>query len=90
MQQQRDHATRPPPSPSAEIQRRHVERDQQQRLQQLHEQQSRAMVAPDGTDAAPREAERQRALQGGAGQLQRFDSERRLEAETRAAPEPQR
>ena len=89
MQQQRDRATRPPSSPSADFQRRQVERDQQQRLQQLHEQQSRATVAPDGSnapDAAPREAERQRALQGGAGQLQRFDSERRREAERNAPP----
>jgi hypothetical protein len=93
MQQQRDRATRPQSSPSADFQRRQVERDQQQRLQQLHEQQSRAMVAPHGSDAseaATREAERQRGSQSGAGQLQRFDSERRLEAERSAVPEAPR
>ena len=89
MQQQRDRATRPPSSPSADFQRRQVEREQQQRLQQLHEQQSRATVAPDASntpEAAAREADRQRAMQSGAGQLQRFENERRLEAERNAPP----
>lgn len=89
MQQQRERSARPSSSPSADFQRRQVERDQQQRLQQLHEQQSRAAVAPDGSDvpdAGLRAAERQRAIESGAGQLQRFDSERRLEAERNVPP----
>lgn len=88
MQQQRDRAMRPPSSSSGDLQRRQVERDQQQRLQQFHEQQSRAMIAPEGAGAPEgtlREPERQRAIQGGAGQLHRYDTERRLEADRDAA-----
>jgi hypothetical protein len=84
MQQQHDHARRPPSSSSGDFQRRQAERDQQQRLQQFHEQQSRATIAPEGGGAPEgtlRDAERQRALQGGAGPLHRYDTERRLQAE---------
>lgn len=88
MQQQRDRAMRPPSSAAGDFQRRQVERDQQQRVQQFHEQQSRAMIAPDrqgAPEGAVREAERQRGIHGGAGQLHRYDIERRFEADRDAA-----
>jgi len=82
MQQQLDRAARPGQAPSGELRLRQLDRDQQQRLQQLHELQTRGMVppvAPGGAEQMRRELERERALKAGADQLNRFGSQRQLE-----------
>jgi len=84
MQQQQERAAQPSPSHSTDVRRRQLERDQQQRLREMHDRQSRATVAPDaaGTpEATPAEADRQRALRSGTEQLNRFDTERRIEGQ---------
>lgn len=84
MQQQAERAVQPPRQPEADSQRRMLERDQQQRLRESHERESRAEIpGTAGGEAAQRqlELERQRASQKGAGQLERFEAERRYEAE---------
>jgi hypothetical protein len=81
MQQQRDRATQPLPSPSSDLERRLLERDQQQRLRQLHEQQSRSGVAPSAAGEMQRESDRQRYPQAASEQLKRFEYERQREIE---------
>jgi hypothetical protein len=87
MQQQQDRAVRPATAP-LELQRRQLEREQQQRQQQTHEQDARSTLAAPGEDTASSarlEIERERAQKEGVEQLQRFDRQRRIEAE-RALP----
>jgi hypothetical protein len=74
MQQQIERSTRPPPSAAEDARMRQLDRDRQQRLQQLHDQQIRGTIAP----AAPggeSDLERQRALKSG-GELDRLGPER--------------
>jgi len=85
MQQHADRATQSPPNPSADVHQRTLERDQQQRLQQLHEQQLRESAAAGRGPDVQRELERQRASQAGAEELKRFEAERRFES-GRGAP----
>ena len=75
----------PSPAESADLRRLQLERAQQQRLQQLHEQQSRSLIAPAPPGQAGLELERQRAVQGGSQELKNFESQRRMDTE-RAAP----
>ena len=65
MQQQLDRSTRPPQTPSADLQMRQLDRDQQQRLQQFHDQQLRGVIAPATAEQMRRDLERQRALKSG-------------------------
>ena len=91
MQQQQERAAQPPSSYSADVRRRQLERDQQQRLREQHDRQSRAVVPPDapGSPEATRaEADRQRAIRGDAEQLNRFGAERRMEGQ-RTVPDSQ-
>ena len=86
MQQQRDRAVRPAPNGAAELQSRQLERDQQQRQQQLLDQQSRSATVPaSGLDVQAetvrRELEQARATQAAIEQAQRFEAERRMQAE---------
>jgi len=86
MQQQIDRAAQPAQSPAADLRARQVERDQQQRLQQSHDQEVRSAIppAPAGATAAQGESERRHGVQAGAEQLKRFDAERRLNTDTGA------
>jgi hypothetical protein len=79
MQQQLERAMRPPRTPSADLRMRQLDRDQQQRLQQLHEQQTRAMAPPVAAAQMRRDLEQQRALKAGADQLNDFGSQRQRE-----------
>lgn len=82
MQQQLDRSTRPPQTPSADLQMRSLDRDQQQRLQQFNDREMRGSIAPAAPGSGEqmrREFERQRALKPGVGELNRFGSERQLE-----------
>lgn len=74
----------PSPAESADLKRQQLERAQQQRLQQLHEQQSRGLIAPGPPVQTGLELERQRALQG-SQELTNFEFQRRM-ATDRAAP----
>ncbi len=76
MQQQLDRSSRPMQTPSADLQSRTLERDQQQRLQQFSDQQLRSTlgaVAPGAAAGAAtirqmrRDLENQRALLGAGG-----------------------
>jgi hypothetical protein len=75
----------PSPAESADLKRLQLERAQQQRLQQLHEQQSRRLIAPTPPGQTGLELERQRALQGGSQELKNLEFQRRMETD-RAAP----
>lgn len=86
MQQQRDRAIRPAPNATADFKTRQLERDQQQRQQQLLEQQSRSSAMPGTgvdvqTETVRREVEQARAAQAAIEQAQRFEAERRMQAE---------
>jgi hypothetical protein len=84
MQQQAERAVQPRREPAAELERRVLERDQLRRLRQSHEQQSRADIpasAESETTQIQSEGQRQRAGQTAAEQLERFEAERRHEAE---------
>ena len=76
MQQQQDRAAQP--TPGLGLQHRQIERDQQLRLQQLHDQQLRSTIAPGTPESVQRDLERRRAQQAGTEQLNRFGTERRL------------
>ncbi len=52
MQQQLDRAAHPPRTPGADLRQRQVERDQQQRLQQLQDQDVRRTIPPAPPGAA--------------------------------------
>ena len=84
MRQQQDRPLHRPPSFSAEVQRRQLERNQEQRLQQSHDRELRGTIAPvtpEALESHRREAERQRAIQSGSEQLNRFGAERQLRTE---------
>jgi hypothetical protein len=81
MQQQQERALNPPLSSSADSQRRTLERDQQQRLEQFQERRSREQAAPAATGDAQREIERQRGAQTTAEELNRLKRERQLDSE---------
>src|SRR5688572_4791250 len=76
MQQQQDRAAQP--TPGLGLHHRQVERDQQLRLQQLHDQQLRGTIAPGTPESVQRDIERRRAQQAGTEQLNRFGNERRM------------
>ena len=89
MQHQLDRSTRPPQTPSADFQMRQLDRDQQQRLQQFHDQQLRGAIAPSApatSEQMRRDLERQRALRPGVGELNRFGSQPQLEPFERGSP----
>jgi hypothetical protein len=79
MQQQLDRAAQPHQTPGAELRQRQVERDQQQRLQQLQDQEARRAIAPAPAGAGDGQGaiEQRRAAQAGAEHLNRFGAERR-------------
>ena len=82
MQQQLDRSIRAPQTPSADLQMRSLDRDQQQRLQQFNDQQMRGSIAPavpGSGEQMRRDFERQRALKAGVGELNRFGSQPQLE-----------
>lgn len=92
MQQQRDRAMWPAPNAAADFQSRQLERDQQQRQQQLLEQQYRSATQPAAgveiqTETVRREFEQARAMQAAIEQAQRFEAERRIQAEQAARGE---
>ena len=88
MQQQLDRATQRPQAPVMGLQQRQLERDQQQRLQQWHDQQLRATIPPAaaGAPEALRELDRRRGAQAGTEQLNRFGAERRMEVDPQTIP----
>lgn len=81
MQQQLDRAMQPRQGPSFEVRRRQLEREQQQRLQMLHDQQLRGTIGPGAGGEMRREIERQRDSKANTEELRRFGAQRRLEAE---------
>ena len=101
MQQQLDRAMQVPqgiqipqgiqasPATSADLKRRQLDRDQQQRLQQLHEQQSRSLLTPPPPIVPGQfglDLERQRAQQRGAQELKQFEIQRRMDNDASARP----
>jgi hypothetical protein len=89
MQQQQERAAHPALTPSGQSQRFQIERDQQQRQRETHDQQLREAIAveaaPDDTRNRLR-AETERAAEYGAGELQRLEIERRLESRRNETP----
>ena len=83
MQQQIDRAAQPPQGTSADLRQRQVERDQQQRLRQSHDEEVRRAISPASVGATEEqgEVERRRGIQAGAEQLKRFEAERRPDAD---------
>jgi hypothetical protein len=90
MQQQQERALRPPQSPSSDFQQRTLDRDQQQRFQQLQERETREALAPAAPDDLHREVERQRAPQATAEELKRLERERNVEHERELSAERNR
>ena len=86
MQQQQDRAAQP--TPGLGLQHRQIERDQQLRLEQLHDQQLRGTIAPGTPESVQRDVERRRAQQAGTDQLNRFGNERRMVDPGTTAPSP--
>jgi hypothetical protein len=66
-------------SPRLDARRSALERDQQQRLQMLHDQQLRSGLTASDVTQMRGEIERQRGLNAGGLELQRSQSERRLD-----------
>ena len=81
MQQQQERASTPPQSPSADFQRRTLERDQQQRFREFQERQAREALAPPAANDVQQNIERQRAPQTTAEELKRLERERQLPVE---------
>ena len=82
MQQQLERSSRPPQTPSADLQMRTLDRDQQQRLQQFHDQQLRGRLptaAQTNAEQMRQNLERQRALNAGGMQLSPFGAQRQIE-----------
>jgi hypothetical protein len=76
-----------PAGTSADLKRRQLDRDQQQRLRQLHEQQSRSLLTPPPPVVPGQmaiELERQRAQQRGSEELKQFEIQRRMDGDSRA------
>jgi hypothetical protein len=101
MQQQLDRATQLPqgtqvpsgiqasPGLSADLKRRQLDRDQQQRLRELHEQQSRSLLTPPPPIVPGQiglDLERQRAQQRGSQELKQFEIQRRMDSDASARP----
>lgn len=101
MQQQLDRATQLPQGlqvppgvqapgrASADFKRRQLDRDQQQRLRQLHEQQARSLLTTPPAVVPGQmgiDLERQRALQRGSDELKQFELQRRMDGDARTAP----
>lgn len=76
---------------AADITRGQLDRDQQQRLRQLHEQQSRSLITPPSSGVPGQmglELGRQRALQSGSEELRHFEFQRRMDTDRDARTAP--
>jgi hypothetical protein len=88
MQQQQDRATAPARAPGSDVDRRQLEIGQQQRQRQIFDEQSRAAIAaPPVPGGSSPDTTAGRAAQSDVEQLQRFETERRVDSQrSRGAP----
>jgi hypothetical protein len=86
VQQQRDRAAQPPQTPGEDLQRRVLDRAQQQRLEQLQDRQARDAISPAPAGDMHREMERQRLPQASFEELKRYERERQIETQRSPAP----